>query len=152
MPDTPADEPGSFPIVLKLLSEEAVVTTRQLLRRRVRVRTVTRERPRVLRESLAREEVTVERVAIGRQVDAIPPVRTEGDVTILPVVEERLVVERRLFLVEEVRVRRARSDREWTDTVMERYQDVLVEHADVPEPADEVGVGRAPESKEDDHG
>ncbi len=36
----------------------------------------------------------VERVAIGRVVDEVPPVRQVGDVTILPVVEEEIVVTR----------------------------------------------------------
>lgn len=43
---------------------------------------------------------------VGRQVEATPAVREEGDVTIYPVMEERLVVEKRLFLKEELRVTR----------------------------------------------
>jgi stress response protein YsnF len=38
-----------------------------------------------------------------------PAIRTEGDVTIVPVFEERLVVEKRLFLIEEVHLRRVAS-------------------------------------------
>jgi stress response protein YsnF len=53
--------------------------------------------------------VDVTRVPIGREVTEAPAVRTEGDVTIVPVFEERLVVEKRLFLVEELHVRRTVS-------------------------------------------
>ena len=44
----------------------------------------------------------IDRIPIDCQVDAAPPVRQEGDTTILSVVEETIVVERRLILKEEV--------------------------------------------------
>jgi stress response protein YsnF len=55
---------------------------------------------------LGPEEVEVERVPVGRRVAAPPPLRREGDQTVIPVVEEVTVVERRLILAEEIRVRR----------------------------------------------
>lgn len=48
----------------------------------------------------------VERVPIGRVVDVAPQIRTEGDVTIIPVLQERMVVGKQLFLVEEVHITR----------------------------------------------
>lgn len=53
---------------------------------------------------LEHEVVDVERVPIGEDIPEIPPVRQEGDTTVVPVVEEILVVEKRLRLVEEVRI------------------------------------------------
>jgi stress response protein YsnF len=50
--------------------------------------------------------VEIGRVPVGRPVDTMPPVRQEGDTTIVPVVEEIIVVGRRLILKEEVRIRR----------------------------------------------
>ena len=67
---------------------------------------------------LNHERVEIDRVPIGRPVDAIPPVRQEGETTILPVVEEIIVVERRLILREEVRIKRRH--------VSERHQEALV--------------------------
>jgi uncharacterized protein (TIGR02271 family) len=62
---------------------------------------------------LLEETVEVERVAVNRFVDAPLPVRQEGDVTIVPVFEEVLVVEKRLMLKEEIRlVRRKVATRE----------------------------------------
>ena len=49
------------------------------------------------------------RVPIDREVDAVPSIRTEGDVTIIPVVEERIVVRCQLVLREEVHVRNLRA-------------------------------------------
>jgi len=55
---------------------------------------------------LAHEVVEVERVPVNRAVTELPSVRLEGSTTIIPVVEEVVVVEKRLFLVEEIHVRR----------------------------------------------
>ena len=46
--------------------------------------------------------LVIDRVPVGRFVDAAPPVRHEADVTILPVTEEIVVTERRLILKEEI--------------------------------------------------
>jgi stress response protein YsnF len=56
------------------------------------------------RIELEHEVVEVEHVPIGEDIDEVPPVRQEGDTTVVPVVEEILVVEKRLRLVEEVRI------------------------------------------------
>jgi stress response protein YsnF len=59
----------------------------------------------------AREEVLLERVPCDRSVDGPIPVRTEGDVTIVSVVEEIVVVEKRFVLKEEVRLTKRRTTR-----------------------------------------
>ncbi|EPE96452.1 YsnF/AvaK domain-containing protein [Rhizobium grahamii] len=58
-----------------------------------------------------RDDVEVQRVPVNRFVEDIPDVTTEGDVTIVPVLEERLVVEKKLFLVEEIWLRRVTTFR-----------------------------------------
>jgi len=64
----------------------------------VRAARTTRAREQLVEEDLAHERVEVERIPIGRVVDAMPPVREQGNTTILSVVEEVVVVERRLVL------------------------------------------------------
>jgi len=49
-------------------------------------------------------EHDVERVAVNKFVDAPPPIRYEGNTMIIPVLEEVVVVEKRLRVVEELRV------------------------------------------------
>ena len=56
----------------------------------------------------------------------MPAIRQEGDVTIVPVVEEIVVVERRLMLKEELHVRRVRSTHRHEETVTLRYQEAEV--------------------------
>jgi uncharacterized protein (TIGR02271 family) len=73
------------------------------------VKTAVNTEERILKEMLSQETVEVERVPVNRVVDSIPQIRTKSDVTIVPVFEERLVVEKQLVLVEEVRIRRTAS-------------------------------------------
>lgn len=111
--------------VLKLHAEHAIITkrTRRVL---VRATRTTRSREEMIEGNLAHEHVVVERVPIGEIVDAVPLVRQEGDVTIMPVVEEIVVVERRLFLKEEIHLRRVHTTERFIETVKLREQHVEV--------------------------
>ena len=92
----------------------------------MQVSTVTREHERLVDEVLNHERVEIERVPIGRPVDAIPPVRQEGDTTIMSVVEETIIVERRLILKEEIRIRRLRVSERHQETVVLRKQEAVI--------------------------
>jgi uncharacterized protein (TIGR02271 family) len=112
--------------VIPLLGEELSVTKRRIVTGRVRVATICREREELVDELLSREQVEIERTPVGKQVARPPPIREEGDTLIIPVVEEVLVVERRLLLKEEVRVRRVRGTERHQERVNIRRQDVVV--------------------------
>lgn len=92
--------------VIPLVTEELTVARRAVETGRVKIDIVNEPRTQQIVEQLVRGGVEIERVAIGRQVDRVPPMREEGDMIIVPVVEEILVVEKRLMLVEEVRIHR----------------------------------------------
>lgn len=70
------------------------------------VRTVAEEIPQTLTRETQREELFVERVAVGRELAAGEEVmpREEGDTYIMPVVMEEAVVVTRRVLVEELRI------------------------------------------------
>lgn len=72
----------------------------------VRITSQVEDRLEVLREELIAQTVAVERVPINREVDAPPGIRSEGDVLIIPVIEQRLVVEKRWVVTEELHVHR----------------------------------------------
>src|SRR5262249_13245589 len=95
--------------VIPIFCEHVTVEKRREVKRRVQVSTITRRVEEQVEYDLAREEVQVERVPIGQFVAEAPAVREEGDAVIIPVVEEVLVVERRLLLKEEIRVYRTKS-------------------------------------------
>lgn len=94
---------------IPIVEEEARLIKRSVETEHVNVRTSTVEHEVTVRDIVQREQVEVTRVPKDMEVAQVPQVRTEGDVTIVPVLEERLVVEKRLFLVEEVHLRRAVS-------------------------------------------
>ena len=58
--------------------------------------------------------------------EAIPPVRQEGDTTILSVVEETLVIARRLILKEEVHIRRLHVSERHHEAVVLRKQEAVI--------------------------
>ena len=100
MPDDPRTD------MLPLVEEQLSATKQRVLTGRVRIATQTETIDHLLPAELTREEVEVVRVPVDRRIDSVPDMTTEGDLTIIPVVEERLVVSRELYLREEIHVRR----------------------------------------------
>lgn len=117
-------------VVMPLAGEEAVVTKHVVETRRIGVQRLTREHTAVIAEPVAEETVEITRVPIGRAIDAVPLMREEGDTLVIPVLEERVVVERRLFLKEEVRVRRVRTSSTHHEKMALRHHEVVL--SDVP--------------------
>lgn len=97
---------------IPVVEEEVTIGKRVRETGRVRVNTRVAETEQLLRETLAQERVEVERIALDRVVDEPPKAYTEGDVLIVPVVEERLVVQRQWVVTEEVRITRRRTEEE----------------------------------------
>ena len=61
-------------------------------------------------DTLFAEDVTVERVPVNRLIEGPMETRQEGETTVIPVVEEVLIMQKRLFLKEEVRITRRRRE------------------------------------------
>lgn len=121
------DETTDREVRLPLHAEDLRVGRRVVETGRVRVAVRPVTETVALDEMLEGVEAEVERVAIGRPVDAAPPVREEGDTLVVPVVEEVLVVERRLVLTEEVRIRRRPVTRRHRAHVEVRHEEATVE-------------------------
>jgi uncharacterized protein (TIGR02271 family) len=116
--------------VIPVVQEEMTVQRREVETGRVRVRkTVSEDHVRV-NEAITTEHVITERVPIGEVVSEAPATRHEGDVLVIPVVEERLVVRRELVLVEEIRLTRRRDARPSVQDVTLRRENVVVERLD----------------------
>jgi uncharacterized protein (TIGR02271 family) len=136
---TPA-EPGET--VIPLLAEEIAVSKRTVETGRVQVARITHEREQLIDEPLAHEAVEIDRTPINRQVDAMPAIREEGDTIVIPIVEEVLVIERRLLLKEEVRVRRVHSTERHQESVTLRHHEAVITRLPVEPPA----AGEDPEA------
>ena len=102
-PEHSSEELAAIPLVEERLS----ITKRQVEAGRVRVHVTVAEREETITEQLSRDDVQIERVPRNVRLSEMPHVRLEGSTTIIPVVEEVVVVEKALVLVEEIHVRRA---------------------------------------------
>jgi uncharacterized protein (TIGR02271 family) len=114
--------PDEREFVIPLVEEHVSATKRKVETGRVRVSTHVDERIEVVRHKLERDEVEIERVPMNREIKDMPKIREEKGVTIVPVVEEVLVVEKKLMLVEEIRLSRKRSYEKYAKPVTLRAQ------------------------------
>lgn len=125
--NAPARAGLSVPVTEEQLElRHRVVDTGTPVRVRKEVDQVTAQ----AQESRLIDGVQVERRPVGRVIDAVPQVRTEGDVTVIPVVEERLVTRKELVLVEEVWLTRQRQVVHTPTQVPLRRERVQVERLD----------------------
>jgi uncharacterized protein (TIGR02271 family) len=143
-PDSPASQDARDVIaeteVIPLAEEELRVGKRQVTTGKVRVRTKVDVVEELARATLDTETVEVTRVPVDRMVDEAPSIRTENDVTIIPILEEVLVVEKRLVLKEELHVRKRTTAQEFEAPVQLRKQSAVIERI----PADENGTNGNP--------
>ncbi len=127
-------------VVLPLVEEALRVGKRRVETGRVRVSVSTDIEEQVVRETLRSERAELERVPIGRELaegEPAPAVRQEPDGTVVvPVLEEVLVVERRLVLKEEIRMRVLAVDEAVEQPVAVRRQRASVERLP-PHPAED---------------
>ncbi len=79
---------------LELVEKSIHVEAERVVTGRVRVTTRSDLYEEIAHASLAGERVEVTRETIGHEVSEAPPTRVEGDVTIIPVLEKVVVVEK----------------------------------------------------------
>ena len=122
MPQAPA---VTVPVIVESLHVEKVEVDRggSRITKRVDTREVTVDEP------LRHETVTIERRPVDRQLaeGEVPAVRYEGDTMIVPVVKEVVVTQRRLVLVEEIRIARVHGTHRDPQSVAVREEYVEIE-------------------------
>ena len=124
----PSDDTEAVPV----LEERLSIHRREVETGRLRVHLRTETEETQLHADLRSEAVEVERIPIGRQLaegEAPPGTREEdeGRVLVIPVLEEVLVVEKRLVLREEIRLRRTSASEPATMPVTLRRQHAEIE-------------------------
>ncbi len=118
---------------IPIVEERPVVAKREVPVERVRVRTAVDTREALVEGNLQLEALEVERRPAERPVDAVPPPREEGDATIISIVEERAVVTKQLFVVEELVIRRRATAEPFSVPVTLRRTRAEVERVAVPQ-------------------
>ncbi len=114
-------------VVIPLIAEELRVSKSAVVTGGIRLTKRISEREETVDKPLLQEKVSVERVAIGTVVSEAPQARQEGDTLIVPVLEEVLVVEKRLLLKEEVRITRTRTQVHQPQSVTLRTEEAIFE-------------------------
>lgn len=112
---------------IPLVEERVAVEKRQVEAGRTRIRISVEQREEQVPVEFAHDEVEIERVPRGLPLQSLPSVRLEGTTTIIPVVEEVVVVEKRLVLVEEIHVRRNSATQRREVPVTLRAEQVAIE-------------------------
>lgn len=113
--------------VIPVIEETIRVEKREFESGKVIVHKSVEERDEVVDVVLRQQDLVVERVPVGRVVQEAPQTRQEGDTLIVPILEEVLVVEKRLVLKEELHIRKHSSERTEQKTVRLRSEQVKIE-------------------------
>jgi uncharacterized protein (TIGR02271 family) len=120
-------------VTIPVHQEELHIGTRTVdTGRGVRITKSVTEHPVDIDEILRHDELSVTHVPIDRIVapgDA-PVSRHEGDTLIIPILEEVLVVERRLRIKEELHITKAQRETRHAETVFLKSEEVSVERFD----------------------
>ena len=113
--------------ILKVVEEEVAVSKRAVRGETVRVHTETETVTQPFELNLRREDYDVAHVAKGEVVTSIPAIRKEGGITIIPVLEERLVTVKQIVLREEIHITPRHSVETERGEVELRRQKAVVE-------------------------
>ena len=118
---------GDDEVLIALAEERLAVGKRVVETGKVRITKTVTEREETADIPLISDRVEVERVTLNRVLDAAPEVRREGDTLIVPILEEVLVVEKRLMLREELHIRMTREEIHQPQQVILRREDAKIE-------------------------
>lgn len=122
---------GNPQVVIPVIHEELEIGTRKVeTGGGVRIRKSAREEEQTIDLPLIHEQVQVERVPMDEILDGPVPVRHVGETIIVPVMEEVFVVKKQLRLVEELHIRKTRTETRRPQTVVLRKEEATVERLD----------------------
>ena len=111
---------------IEAAEEQALFGKRREVTGTVRVDVVTHTTDQTVEGTLHGEDVDIRHVPVERWVDGPVPPRQDGDTTIISLVEEVAVVERRLRVFEEIHLTRKSTTRTVQQQVPVRRQEAVI--------------------------
>ena len=137
-PDVPVREDAASAAVertLPAIEEQVRIDKVAVDRGGYRVTKRVEVREEIVEEELFRDEVSIERRPVGTTLPAgsAPVPRYDGDTLVIPVLVETVVVEKRLLLVEELRITRTPITERSRQPVTLRAERMTIERLD-PDP------------------
>ncbi|MGI4840274.1 MAG: DUF2382 domain-containing protein [Janthinobacterium lividum] len=138
---------------IPIVEEVATVSKRTVTTGITSVRKAVESSEYVVSELLKIQGASIDRVALGTAVDIHnpPQTRVEEGVTIIPVLEEVLVVEKRLILKEELRIRHHVNEVLASQEITLRTESLVLERREIDPGQQDLSDGTAfsnPISKE----
>lgn len=124
------DKTGFVPLSVKIpvIEEHLHVSKHDVETGKVIISKKVVETTETVDVSEVHEELEVQRIAINKNIDTAPPaIRYEGDITIISIVKEVLVVEKRLILVEELHITRRQHTVPGEQQVTLRSEEISIE-------------------------
>jgi len=112
--------------VIPVVEEQASIDTVVAETAKINIHKTVTEVNQIVNVPLVQEGYQIERVPVNAIVTAMPPMREEGDTVIIPVVREVLVVEKRLELVEEVRITKHRTTLHHEENIVLKKEEVHI--------------------------
>jgi uncharacterized protein (TIGR02271 family) len=139
-----ATEPLRQSAALPVIEEQLQVGKKVVETGSVRINKIVHEEEVKVETPVVVEKLDIERIPINQYVESAPPaVRYEGDVMIVPILEEVVVVQKRLRLVEELRITKRQEHTQVSQPVILRREEVTVDRQDNP---DVLNTGTIPPS------
>ena len=128
----PTDKELSIPIIQEVVD----VAVQQHVTGTVHLEKRVHEHEQVINQELISETIAIERISINRYIDEPAVMRQEGDVTIVPVMEEIVITKKQLVLKEEIRITRHRTSSQHYEVVPLRAEELMVIRSS-PDPAED---------------
>lgn len=122
-------------VVIPVIEEELHVGKRPVETGRVRVTKTVHEEDEIIDIPLLQERFEVKRVPVNRALDGPVSVRYQGNTVIVPLVEEVIVVQKKLVLKEEIHLTKIQEEVREPKRVTLRSEEAQVERVE-PEEAD----------------
>jgi uncharacterized protein (TIGR02271 family) len=116
--------------VVPVIEEELVTGSETVKTGSVRVKKEVQQTRKTVSMPAVRDVVKVSRIPVGRVIETMPQVREEGDIVVVPVVEEEIVVRKRLVLKEEIHIQRRRTRSEISKDVTLNKESASIERLD----------------------
>jgi uncharacterized protein (TIGR02271 family) len=114
-------------VVIPVIEEQVQIEKHIIETGKVVVEKKVFEEAKTVDISLIHEEHDVERITVNQYVDTAPGVRYEGDTMIIPVMREEVVIQKRLMLIEELRITKRQVETSAPQQVTLRREEVTVE-------------------------
>ena len=121
------DKQDNPSVTFNVMEEQTQVHKEVVQDAKVRIVKKVHEEEAAVDVSARSEKVKVERIPVDKYVDTAPTIRYEGDTTIIPVVQEVVVVQKRLLLVEEVHITKQISTAQEEKLIPLRREEIVVE-------------------------